>query len=150
MPSAGIEPERDYKTNVGLELSLLGSLSVEVDFFRNMRHNIRTSAAGTVSSVLGVGVPDVFTGKVRNYGGELAVGWRRRTGDFGYAVRGNIAYARNKILNKEEEYKPFDYMRITGQPVGTFYGLVADGMYQDGDFNADGSLRTRIRYARAT
>lgn len=70
---------------------------------------------------------------------------------------GNIAYARNKILNKEEEYKPFDYMRITGQPVGTFYGLVADGMYQDGDFNADGSLRegflsprTRIRYARAT
>lgn len=141
LPSAGIEPERDYKTNVGLELSLLGSLSVEVDFFRNMRHNIRTSAAGTVSSVLGVGVPDVFTGKVRNYGGELAVGWRRRTGDFGYAVRGNIAYARNKILNKEEEYKPFDYMRITGQPVGTFYGLVADGMYQDGDFNADGSLR---------
>ena len=78
---------------------------------------------------------------MRNYGGELAVGWRRRTGDFGYAVRGNIAYARNKILNKEEEYKPFDYMRITGQPVGTFYGLVADGMYQDGDFNADGSLR---------
>ena len=56
-------------------------------------------------------------------------------------MRGNIAYARNKILNKEEEYKPFDYMRITGQPVGTFYGLVADGMYQDGDFNADGSLR---------
>ena len=144
LPSAGIEPERDYKTNVGLELSLLGSLSVEVDFFRNMRHNIRTSAAGTVSSVLGVGVPDVFTGKVRNYGGELAVGWRRRTGDFGYAVRGNIAYARNKILNKEEEYKPFDYMRITGQPVGTFYGLVADGMYQDGDFNADGSLKADL------
>ena len=86
-------------------------------------------------------MPDVFTGKVRNYGGELAVGWRRRTGDFGYAVRGNIGYARNKILNKEEEYKPFDYMRITGQPVGTFYGLVADGMYQDGDFNVDGSLR---------
>ena len=66
LPSAGIEPERDYKTNVGLELSLLGSLSVEVDFFRNMRHNIRTSAAGTVSSVLGVGVPDVFTGPLRS------------------------------------------------------------------------------------
>lgn len=46
LPSAGIEPERDYKTNVGLELSLLGSLSVEVDFFRNMRHNIRDVGRG--------------------------------------------------------------------------------------------------------
>lgn len=144
LPSVNVEPEKEYKANVGLEFGLWKGLSVELDGFYNRRKNIRVSSGGSVSTVLGVGVPDVFTGEVKNYGAEFSLGWKQQICDIGYSIRGNIAYAKNEIINMEETYHPYDYMNQTGQSIGRFYGLVADGLYQKSDFDANGNLKSGI------
>ena len=141
LPSTGIEPEREYRSNIGIELSLFKALTLDADFFYNKRRNIRISSEGTLSGVLGIGTPDVFTGEVRNYGWEVALGWRKQIGDFSYGLHGQISYAKNKIIRKEEGYKPHWYMYASGNTIDRFYGLMADGLYQSNDFNVDGTLR---------
>lgn len=140
LPSVHIQPEKEYKANVGIELGLLKGLTFEWDVFYNKRTNIRTNGSGTISSVVGIGVPDVFTGEVKNYGTEFSLGWNQRIGNFGYYVRGNFSYAKNEITNMEEAYQPYAYMYQTGNAIGRYYGLVAEGFYQQSDFKTDGTL----------
>lgn len=78
LASTDMEPEKDYKTNVGIELGLFDGLAFEIDGFYNRRKNIRVNSTGSVSSVLGVGASDVFTGEVKNYGVEIALGYKQR------------------------------------------------------------------------
>lgn len=141
LPSTGIEPEREHRSNLGLEVGLFEELTFDADLFYNVRQNIRVSSEATLSGVLGIGAPDIFTGKVRNYGWELALGWHKRMGDFAWDLRGQISYAKNEILQKEEGYKPHWYMYAQGNAIDRFYGLMADGLYQAEDFEADGTLR---------
>lgn len=144
LPSSIIEPERDYKTNVGVELALWKGLTMEIDGFYNRRKNIKVSATGTTSSVLGIGITDLCTGEVNNYGGEFSIDWNEKIKDFNYYVHTNISYAKNKIINMEEGYRPHDYMKIKGRSIGQFYGLIADGLFQESDFNGDGNLKEGI------
>ncbi|MCM1177527.1 MAG: SusC/RagA family TonB-linked outer membrane protein [Clostridium sp.] len=139
-PSYGVEPARDYKVNAGVELGLYGGLSFQADAFWFDRKNISVSGAGTISSVLGLTAPTLFTGEVRGYGVEASADWTRTHGRFSYCIGGTFSYAHNSIVNMEEEYHPYGYMYYTGHSVGQFYGLVADGLYQPSDFNADGTL----------
>lgn len=50
-------------------------------------------------------LPTFSRGEVRNYGWEVALGWRKQIGDFSYGLHGQISYAKNKIIRKEEGYK---------------------------------------------
>ena len=140
LPSIGINPETDYKSNIGLEFNLFRHLSGSVDLFSNHRKNIRTVASTTVSQVLGIGMSDTFNGEVLNRGFEASLGWDQKIGDFAYSLRGNLAYAKNRILHVDEEYQPFKHLYKEGYSVGQFYGLVFDGYYQEDDFDADGNL----------
>lgn len=144
LPSVGVEPEKDYKINVGIELGILKGLSLELDGFYNHRTNIRVGSGGTTSSVLGIGTPDIFTGVVNNWGVEASLGWNQRVGNVQYYVNGNVSFARNKIMNMEEAYVPYDYMKYTGQRIGTFYGLKAVGLFQNSDFDSEGNLLSSI------
>lgn len=140
LPSYGIEPEMDTKADIGLEFGFFGGLSGEIDLFYNHRKNIRTTGASTVSSVLGIGVGDVFTGEVENRGLEISLGWERHKKDISYYIRGNFAFARNRIISINEEYHPYSYMDYRGNSIGRFYGLVSDGFYQETDFDSEGNL----------
>ena len=51
-PSKGIEPEKEYKANFGVEVGLWKGLSMQVDAFYNRRKNIRQYAGGVYSSCL--------------------------------------------------------------------------------------------------
>jgi hypothetical protein len=72
------------------------------------------------------------------------LGWRQQIRNVGYSIQGNISYAKNEIINMEETYHPYAYMNQTGQSIGRFYGLVADGLYQANDFDANGNLKSGI------
>ena len=140
LPSTGIEPELDTKIDAGFEFELFHGLSGEIDFFSNTRTNLRTVSNNVYSAVLGIDVGDAFDGKVVNKGIELSLAWTRRHGDFSYAIKGNASFIKNKVENISEAYQPHDYLYLQGNPIGTFYGLVADGYYQEGDFDASGDL----------
>lgn len=140
-PSTGIEPEKEYKTNVGVELGLWKGLTMQVDAFYNRRKNIMEYASGVYSSVVGRDVGALFNGEVKNYGGELTLGWRQQVScDFSYSVSGHVSYAKNEIININEEHHPYSYMYATGNSIGRFYGLMAEGLYKEEDFDAQGNL----------
>ncbi|MDE6872171.1 MAG: SusC/RagA family TonB-linked outer membrane protein [Bacteroidales bacterium] len=139
-PSSGIEPETDMKLDAGIELGLFNSLSFSAGAFLFDRRNISNPGSGTISSILGVAPPYLFVGEVRGYGAEASLDWHKSFGRFSCLIGGTFSYAHNWIVNSGEEYHPYGWMYMTGHPVGTFCGLVADGLYQVSDFNADGSL----------
>ncbi len=140
LPSAGVEPELDVKANLGLDFTLFKGLSGEIDIFRNKRSNIRTIATNDLSQVLGIGASDSFSGKTLNYGIETALQWSQTISDFNYHIGGTLSFARSRIDNISEEYKPNEYMYQRGLSIGSFYGLVADGFYQKTDFDKNGQL----------
>ena len=144
LPSYGIEPELEAKADIGVEFGFFGGLTGEVDLFYNHRRNIRTTGTSTVSSVLGIGVGDVFTGETENRGFEVSLGWEQHKGNWSYYLKGNFAFARNRIISINEEYHPYTYMDYRGNSIGTFYGLVADGFYQESDFDSDGKLLSSL------
>ena len=139
-PSKGIEPEKEYKANFGVEVGIWKGLSMQVDAFYNRRKNIRQYAGGVYSSVVGRDVGSLFTGEVKNYGGEITLGWQQQLDKFSYFIKGNFSYAKNEIVNINEEYHPYKYMYATGNSIGQLYGLMAEGLYQKEDFDAQGNL----------
>lgn len=145
LPSTDIEPERSYKSDLGIELGLWDNrLSVQADVFYDIRKNQMVSSSGIYSTVIGLATPYIFTGEARNYGAELSLKWDESIGELRYHIAGNLTFARNKVIEMAEEYHPHGYMNLTGHSIDTFYGYESDGFYLSSDFNADGSLREGV------
>lgn len=52
-----------------------------------------------------------------------------------FSVRGNVTYARNKIVEQDEDLLVVGtYRSSTGLPVGTIFGFKTDGLYTEDDF----------------
>ena len=145
IPSTDILPETDYKADFGVEMGFLDNrLMVQMEGFYNNRKNIACSGSETVSEILGVGVPVIFTGETVNYGGELSATWRQTIGDLTYNVGGNISYSRSRIIEAAEGHVPYEWQRKAGTQIGEMYGYEPIGFYQQDDFNADGSLKEGV------
>lgn len=87
-----------------------------------------------------VGIKPTLTnsGDIKNSGFEFAASWSQSlTKDFSFSVGGNLTTYKNKVT-----YLPFPLrtnissseqtpnQAETGYPIGYFYGLIADGVYQ--------------------
>ena len=104
---------------------------------------------GFKRNIMAKGVPEekivvvynwVDQNAVKNYGGEITLGWQQQLDKFSYFIKGNFSYAKNEIVNINEEYHPYKYMYATGNSIGQLYGLMAEGLYQKEDFDAQGNL----------
>ena len=140
LPSSGIIPEEETKADLGLELDLGGVFSLQADVYDNHRHGIMVSGAGSYSSVIGVGLPYIFTGETRGRGLEIGTDLHSGSGALSWHVGGNFSWSKTLILEMSEAYHPYKYMYMTGHPVGSIYGLTADGFYSADDFGDDGRL----------
>ncbi len=142
LPSKNIKPETDYRADLGVDLGLFeNNLQIQVGGFFNNRKNIACDGSGTISEVIGIGVPIIFTGETINYGTELSATWKQKLGDFSYNIGANFTYMRNKIIEAAEGHIEYEWQRKAGTQIGEMYGYVPIGYYQDTDFNADGSLK---------
>lgn len=139
-----IEPERELKKNVGIEVSFLKNLVIGIDGFQNNRSNIRVPSSGVVSDILGIGMTDISKGEVKNIGAEMTLTWSGKVSDFEYVINTQVSYQHNEITGILEEYVPYDYMSRKGKSIDAFYGLIHDGLYQQADFNGDGTLKDGI------
>ena len=135
--------ETAHKQNYGIEATFLRSrLKITADYFREYRKDIliqRKTIPAVVSLTQSL-LPVVNMGKVRNYGFEVELKWSHKIKGFSYWITGNTSFARNKILFMDEIEPNESYMARTGRPIGLLYGYVADGFYNESDFNDDGSL----------
>jgi hypothetical protein len=57
-----------------------------------------------------------------------------------------LLFTNNKIDYFAEIPPPTQGSAQTGKPIGTYFGLVANGLYSTGDFNADGSLKSSLPF----
>jgi hypothetical protein len=123
--------EKSNKANLGLEIELFGKLMFSGDVFYELRTGIRTDDDEVVSDVLGVANPASFLGEVQNMGFDGSIILADRIGDFSYHATGNFLFARNKILEMNEQFRPWDYLQRTGRLVDQHFGLETDGFFAD-------------------
>ncbi len=121
--------ERAKKSNLGFELNLAGDMfRIVGDVFQERRDNI-LSYLGTVPDLVQAPLPPANISSVENRGFEVEVNFNHRINAFNYWVKANYTYAKNTIRHMDEPNRPFDYLRRTGRPVGQFFGLTSDGIY---------------------
>jgi TonB-linked SusC/RagA family outer membrane protein len=139
--------ERGVGTDIGLEGSLLNNrLSLELDYYIKKTERaifdipVLTSI-GTASGRI-VGNQATF----QNKGFEAAITWRDNINkDFSYSIGANAGLNNNKVLSVSSGANPiYDggvgltsgalaTRTIVGDPIGSFYGYIVDGIFQTQD-----------------
>ncbi len=137
--------EEQHSINVGLDLEFLqGKGSFTVDVYRRNTNNLLfdprlPATAGSASA------PIVNIGKMQNNGFDFSLGYRGNVGSGTlWSVTFNGSHYKNKILQIDDQGTTFFFgppeadvreqnavINQIGDPIGAFYGLMADGYYLD-------------------
>ncbi|WP_236974585.1 SusC/RagA family TonB-linked outer membrane protein [Membranihabitans maritimus] len=121
--------ERAVKRDIGIEMTLWeDKLRVNVDYFDEKRNNILADIS-TVPSIVGADLPAYNLGRMQNRGIDGEITFNDRIGDVSYWLKGIYTFARNKILFQDEVPNQYPYQDKTGQMLGQYFGLIADGVY---------------------
>lgn len=127
--------EIEEKKNIGMDLGLFrGRIDMSLDFFKNDRRDILMKRK-TISAVTGFQVaPFQNFGKVSNKGFDGNIVIKQNLNHVNLAFRGNVTYAKNKIIEYDEVNPRYEYQRYTGQSLNTPKLYIAQGLYSDNDF----------------
>lgn len=131
LAASGLTFESSEKVNLGLNMELFNRLTVSFDAFRDKRTDIIVSTSGTLPSLIGVTAAFENAGKVINQGFEGSFMWRDKVDRLKYFIGGNFTYAKNEIINMNEDFRAYDYLRQTGQSIGQRFGLESLGFFKD-------------------
>ena len=159
--NADLKWEENRSANVGVDMAFFdgkGSLTLDV-YTRNTNNLLfdprSPATAGSANA------PIVNIGQMRNTGFDLAIGYRGTIGEgTQWSATLNGSHYKNKIVSIDgvsdfffgpislREQNPV--INKLGYPIGSFYGLVADGYYRDdadaAPFFADGARPGRIKF----
>ncbi|MCK7555680.1 TonB-dependent receptor [Chitinophaga sedimenti] len=123
--------EKERKADIGIDAKFFkGKLGVTVDYFDHYRYDILTTRA-TISEIFGVGLPPVNLGRVSNKGYELEMNYNGAFKAIRYFVRGNVSYAKNKVIYRDEPVQKYSWLALTGKSIGQQFGYKAIGFYKD-------------------
>jgi TonB-linked SusC/RagA family outer membrane protein len=133
--------ENTYQTDVGFELGLLeDKLTLEVDYYNKNTQDILIDLP--IAGYLGNGDNARITynaADVVNSGVEYSLAWESQLGDLRYRVGTVGAFLDNKVQKVFGTGDEGDYLTgyngatrtIAGRPIGSFYGYVVDGVFQN-------------------
>ncbi|NEW83371.1 MAG: TonB-dependent receptor [Mariniphaga sp.] len=138
--------ESTASTNVGADIAILKN---RINFTVDMYKNVTSDMLFQVNLPPYAGIPSQMQniGKYENKGLELSVASKNMTGQFKWTTDFNITFNRSKILELPDNGKDIlssnapghwpgfansQILRV-GQPLGSFYGYIYDGVYQTGD-----------------
>ena len=135
--------EKSKKYNIGTDMTLFNSFSVNADFFLDYRTNIPTinnfipGYFGNVTTYSNVGA---MTSK----GFELMLSYSNKIKDVDYTLFGITSYNTSNVTVSGATPVRYAANSAVGKPFGTPLGLIANGLYQLSDFNPDGSLKSNL------
>lgn len=125
--------EKAHKLNIGLDAAFLcDRLSFAIDYYNDKYYDLLQNRGKSID-LLGTAYPTENIGKTRQTGVELQLTWQDRIRDFNYYVSANWSLAKSKLLYMDEQRVEYDWMRLTGRPVGVTYGLQANGFLTAAD-----------------
>lgn len=135
------------KTNLGLEIGLFNdAISYTVDLFKEKRRDIfmeRVNIPGSAGFNKNIWAN---FGKVENQGIDMSLTVSKQLNkDWSISALGNFTYAHNKIIEQDEPAARIGtYRARTGNPVGQIFGLIAEGLFTENDFDENGKLKEGI------
>ena len=131
--------EKNTQYNIGLDISLWrGTLALSADYYHTKTTDMLFDVP--VPSVSGFTSSQMNIGSMQNKGVELTLSSRRSFGDFSYGFSANWSLNRNKVLSLSDEnadviktssYGGGYYLTRVGQPVGSYYLMVQDGIFHN-------------------
>ncbi|PSR53232.1 SusC/RagA family TonB-linked outer membrane protein [Adhaeribacter arboris] len=129
------------ETDLGFEMVTLNNrLTVEADWYDKRTEDAIFRVPFLSSSGLGGSINGNFA-SFKNTGVEFAANWNTEaTSNFRYNVGFNVAYNRNEVTNIDTSIPQYGgsggvagnltTISRLGDPIGSFYGFVVDGVYQ--------------------
>ena len=146
LPNPQATWETAEKLDIGLDINFFeDKLSIVADYFEETRKDLLIQNF-PVSGLLGSGAPGganptVNAGTSKNTGGELAINYKALTEeDYSLNLAYNVTYVKNRVTDVLDGAfveggsfaigNPAPSRMEVGQPIGYFYGLVSDGIFQ--------------------
>lgn len=131
LANPNIEFEKSNKFNAGVDASLLNDkLGVTVEYFNNKFYDL-LQIRGRSITMIGNDYPRENIGSNRYSGMEFKLNWQQQTSKgIEYYAALNTSILKTKVLFSDEVFRPYDWMKRTGQSVGQIFGYVADGLFQ--------------------
>jgi TonB-linked SusC/RagA family outer membrane protein len=156
VPNQNLEWETSTQSTVGVDLGFFDNkLQLTAEYFNKLTENILVY---NIIPLTYGGTNDgqwINDGKMENKGFELDLSYADNSNDFGYNVALNLTAYKNKLT----ELNSVPYLGIPsstlhivnfdqevsrsamGQPIGSFYGYVANGLFQSEQEVTDYSLQ---------
>lgn len=135
------------KMNAGLDLGLWNnSVNLVVDVFKEKRDDIfmqRKNVPGSAGFNRAIWAN---FGKVENAGFDASLNINHQFNkDWFVSAMANYTYAHNKVIEIDEPASIIGtYRSATGKPVGQMFGLIAEGLFTEDDFDENGRLKEGI------
>ncbi|WP_336835067.1 TonB-dependent receptor [Sphingobacterium siyangense] len=149
---AGFAPQRIPNKNLGWESTLQYDGGFDISLFNNrLQFTADYYYKKTKDLLLNVEIPWTSGyatslqnfGSVSNRGLELSLKSRNLQGRVSWNTDFNFSFNRNKVLTIGEGARSYisgNYIIKVGEPIGTFYGTVTDGILQLGEENNKGKF----------
>lgn len=135
MPNPGIRWETVKQSNLGLDASLFQKrLNVTLDaYIKNTTDMLVRMVVPITTGYSDIYTPMINAGEVQNLGWELSLSSDNLRGSLEWTSDFNISYNKNKVVklnNSVPIYYGYQHHR-EGQPIGSFYGHVTNGLFQN-------------------
>ncbi|MEN8202755.1 MAG: TonB-dependent receptor [Bacteroidota bacterium] len=136
-PNSAIRWETSIQTNVGVDLALFENrILATIDYFiKDTEEMLVKIPIPATSGYHNNADPYLNIGKVQNKGFEFFISYRKKEGDFNYEISANAATLTNKVISLGDGEALWNAGLRTkteeGYPIGSFFGYVADGIFQN-------------------
>ena len=122
--------------NLGFDFSMWsGKLGMELDLFYKLTDGILEGVGANFPPSLGGYYPNYQnSGKVENKGFEITLKHNNKiNSDWSYGLKGNLSFARNKVLHRAMADNHPNYRPVVGSSMNARYGFIATGLFQTQD-----------------
>lgn len=134
--------EETNQFNVGLDAEFLnGRISLTTDYFIKNTNDMLYESP--IPLTVGAQPPTQNVASMRNKGWEFAANYKDKVAGFSYDFGGNITFINNEVTDLGLGSEPivdgdipqqgFATLTDIGQPIGSFYGYITDGIFQNGE-----------------
>jgi len=142
IPNRNLGWETTFQYDAGFDLAVLNNrLQFTIDYYYKKTKDLLLNVEIPWTSGYATSLQNF--GSVSNKGVEFGLKSKNLQGNLSWNTDLNISFNRNKILTIGEgavSYISGNYIIKVGEPLGTFYGTVTDGILQLGEESSKGAL----------
>jgi TonB-linked SusC/RagA family outer membrane protein len=151
-----IHAETFKKLNVGVDLGFLDMIDFSFDIFKEKCNDVVCLNTIDIPTFQGIPLgtfPHTNSGEIKNHGFETSLAISKQFKDFEFSIGGNLAYAKDKIINIGETPLGDGYVcqyRWTGYNYGRAFGYKVDYSNGNGMYNFQSELDKAPTYSFGT